>query len=110
MTEVIMEHKILLRYPLGNPTRVWKQDNFVLSQFEAFGNNMRKTVKAMADVAFDTVETEVPAILAILVKVIPNLSGEFSYRYSITRDIKSQVKTRKFTKIFRKQFYCPIGF
>ena len=51
-----VEHKILARYPLSNPTRKWKQDNFVLSQFEAFGNNMRKTVKAMADVGFDMVE------------------------------------------------------
>ena len=49
-------HKIFARYPLSNPTRKWKQDNFVLSQFEAFGNNMRKTVKAMADVGFDMVE------------------------------------------------------
>lgn len=51
-----MEHKILNRYPLGNPRRKWTQDNFVLSQFKAYGNNMRKCVKACADVGFDTVE------------------------------------------------------
>ena len=51
-----MEHKILNRYPLKNPRRKWKQDNFVLSQFKAHGNNMRRCVKACADVGFDTVE------------------------------------------------------
>ena len=25
-----MEHKLLTRYPIGNPRRVWKQDNFIL--------------------------------------------------------------------------------
>ncbi len=51
-----MQHKILSRYPIGNPKRVWKQKDFILSQFKAYGNDMRKTVKAMADVGFDTVE------------------------------------------------------
>ena len=26
-----MKHKLLARYPIGNPNRVWRQDNFVLS-------------------------------------------------------------------------------
>ena len=26
-----MQHKLLARYPIGNPRRVWRQDNFVLS-------------------------------------------------------------------------------
>ena len=51
-----MEHKILNRYPIGNPRRKWTQDNFVLSQFKAHGNDMRKCIKACADVGFDTVE------------------------------------------------------
>ena len=51
-----MEHMILNRYPIGNPRRKWTQDNFVLSQFKAQGKNMRKHVKACADVGFDTVE------------------------------------------------------
>ena len=51
-----MEHKILNRYPLRNPRRKWMQDNFILSQFKAHGNNMRKHIKACADVGFDTVE------------------------------------------------------
>lgn len=51
-----MEHKILNRYPIGNPRRKWRQDHFVLSQFKAIGNNMRKHIKACADVGFDTVE------------------------------------------------------
>lgn len=51
-----MEHKILNRYPIGNPRRKWRQDNFVLSQFKAQGNDMRKHIKACFDVGFDTVE------------------------------------------------------
>ena len=51
-----MEHKILNRYPIGNPRRKWTQDRFILSQFKAHGNDMRKHVKACADVGFDTVE------------------------------------------------------
>ena len=51
-----MEHKILNRYPIGNPRRKWTQDNFVLSQFKAHGNDMRKHIKACTDVGFDTVE------------------------------------------------------
>ena len=45
-----MEHKILNRYPIGNPRRKWTQDHFVLSQFKAHGNDMRKHIKACADV------------------------------------------------------------
>ena len=26
-----MKHQLLARYPLGNPRRVWKQDNFILN-------------------------------------------------------------------------------
>ena len=25
-----MEHKLLARYPIGNPRRVWRQDNFII--------------------------------------------------------------------------------
>ena len=51
-----MKHKILNRYPIGNPRRKWRQEQFVLSQFKAHGNDMYKHVKACADVGFDTVE------------------------------------------------------
>ena len=51
-----MEHRILNRYPIGNPRRKWRQERFILSQFKAYGNNMRKHIKACADVGFDTVE------------------------------------------------------
>ena len=51
-----MKQIILNRYPIGNPRRKWTQDHFILSQFKAHGNNMRKHVKACADVGFDTVE------------------------------------------------------
>lgn len=51
-----MEHRILNRYPLGNPRRKWKQEDFVLSQFKGYGNDLYKHAKTCADVGFDTVE------------------------------------------------------
>ena len=26
-----MEHKLLARYPIGNPRRIWRQDNLILN-------------------------------------------------------------------------------
>ena len=51
-----MEHKILARYPLGNPRRFWQQDNFVLSTFSAKGENMRGILETCADAGFNLVE------------------------------------------------------
>lgn len=51
-----MEHKILARYPLGNPRRLWQQDNFVLSTFSAKGDNMRGILETCADAGFTMVE------------------------------------------------------
>lgn len=51
-----MEHKILSRYPLGNPHRVWRQDNFVLSTFSAKGENMRDVLENCADAGFTMLE------------------------------------------------------
>ena len=51
-----MEHKILARYPLGNPRRIWQQDNFVLSTFSAKGKNMRGILETCADADFTMVE------------------------------------------------------
>ena len=51
-----MEHKILPRYPLGNPRRMWRQDNFVLSTFSAKGENMRGILQVCADAGFTMVE------------------------------------------------------
>ena len=51
-----MEHKILSRYPLGNPRRMWRQDNFVLSTFSAKGENMRGILQTCADAGFTMVE------------------------------------------------------
>ena len=51
-----MEHKILARYPLGNPHRIWTQDNFVLSNFSAKGNNMRKVIRNCAEAGFNLLE------------------------------------------------------
>ncbi|MBP3293750.1 MAG: hypothetical protein J6N32_08350 [Clostridia bacterium] len=51
-----MEHRILKRYPVGNPHRLWKQDNFILSTFSARGDNMRDTLENCAAAGFNMVE------------------------------------------------------
>lgn len=51
-----MEHKILARYPIGNPHRIWKQDNFILSNFSAKGDNMRKVIRNCAEAGFNLLE------------------------------------------------------
>lgn len=51
-----MENKILKRYPLGNPHRIWKQDNYVLSNFSAKGDDMRKVIRNCAAAGFNMLE------------------------------------------------------
>ena len=51
-----MEHRILSRYPLGNPHRLWRQDNFILSTFSAKGENMRGILETCAAAGFNLVE------------------------------------------------------
>lgn len=51
-----MEHRILKRYSLGNPHRLWQQDNFVLSTFAARGTNMRDALENCADAGFNMLE------------------------------------------------------
>ncbi|MHB1152849.1 MAG: hypothetical protein ACYCWE_09225 [Eubacteriales bacterium] len=51
-----MKHVILSRYPLGNPHRVWRQDNFVLSTFAARAKNMRDALENCADAGFNLLE------------------------------------------------------
>lgn len=51
-----MENKILKRYPLGNPHRIWKQDNFILSNFAALATDMRKAIRHCKEAGFNMVE------------------------------------------------------
>lgn len=51
-----MEHRILKRYPIGNPRRLWQQDNFVLSTFAARAANMRDAVENCAEAGFTMLE------------------------------------------------------
>lgn len=51
-----MKHIILSRYPLGNPHRVWRQDNFVLSTFAARAKNMRDALENCALADFNLLE------------------------------------------------------
>ena len=51
-----MQHKILPRYPIGSKRRNWKQDYFILSNFSARANNMKKAIMNCKDAGFNTVE------------------------------------------------------
>lgn len=51
-----MKHRILERRPLGNPHRLWRQDNFVLSTFSVPGNNVRRALTTCAEAGFNMVE------------------------------------------------------
>ena len=62
-----MKYKLLARFPLSNPRRLWQQDNFVLSTFSpgslAFDEDseqtdraMRRSVKACYDAGFNLLE------------------------------------------------------
>ena len=51
-----MKHVILSRYPLGNPRRIWRQDNFILSTFSARAKNMRDALENCAEAGFNLLE------------------------------------------------------
>lgn len=51
-----METKIIYRKPLGNPTRTYRQDNFLLSTFRALTKKPRKGLELCKDLGFDMVE------------------------------------------------------
>ena len=62
-----MEKKMLARYPLGNPRRLWQQDTFTLSTFNPdrisfrveqpdAAEIMRRSVKTCADAGFNLLE------------------------------------------------------
>ncbi len=51
-----MEHKILPRYPLGNPHRLWKQDNLVLSTFSVRADSIRNAMETCKAAGFNMVE------------------------------------------------------
>jgi len=51
-----MKHTILTRRPIGNPHRVWRQDNYVLSTFSAVGGNMRDVLENCKEAGFTMVE------------------------------------------------------
>ncbi len=54
MTDIT--HKLLERHPLGNPHRVWRQDNYILSTFSCRGDNMRRAVRTCRDAGFNLIE------------------------------------------------------
>ena len=54
MTDIT--HKLLERHPLGNPHRIWRQDNYILSTFSCLGDNMRRAVRTCRDAGFNLIE------------------------------------------------------
>ena len=62
-----MKKKLLARFPLSNPRRLWRQDNFILSTFspgllslkndnEEASEKMRRSVKTCVDAGFNLLE------------------------------------------------------
>jgi len=53
--------KMLARYPLGNPRRKWKQDNFIISLFEPGPMGLDKAGPHQCEIARNGVQTAVDA-------------------------------------------------
>lgn len=61
-----MNHKLLARHPLGNPRRIWRQDNFILSTFSPAATDYkpdpdaeqktRRAVRTCAEAGFNLLE------------------------------------------------------
>jgi hypothetical protein len=51
-----MQHRILPRVPVGNPRRIWRQDNFILSTFSARGRDMRSVIENCTEAGFNLLE------------------------------------------------------
>jgi len=52
-----METKLIKRYPLGNPDRIWRQDNFIISTFNASAKDMRLAFTNLKEAYFNLAET-----------------------------------------------------
>ena len=52
----IMDEKIIKRYPLGNPTRKWRQDNFIISTFNGIAKNIVKGFQILKEAHFNLAE------------------------------------------------------
>jgi len=55
---IAMEKKFFKRYPLGNPTRFWRQDRFIISTFSIGGatENIRLSLETLKAANFNLVE------------------------------------------------------
>lgn len=51
-----METKIIYRKPLGNSKRKYRQDNFIISTFKAYTENVRRGIELCKELDFDMVE------------------------------------------------------
>lgn len=53
-----MEKKVFKRYPIGNPTRFWRQDRFIISTFSIGGatENIRLSLETLKEANFNLVE------------------------------------------------------
>jgi len=88
-----MKHKMLARYPIGNPRRAWRQDNFLLSianpgpigleyKDEWTAKKTRRAVKTCLDLGFNLLDTcwASPEMGMEIVRTAEALGGKIIYQ------------------------------
>ena len=104
-----MRHQLLARYPLGNPRRVWRQDNFIASianpgpigldyRDELSAQKTRRAVKTCMDIGFNVLDTcwASPEMGMEIVRTAERLGGHVLYQ-----DLK------RFGGMGEKNVFCP---
>ncbi len=89
----MMEHKLFARFPIGNPRRVWKQDNFLLTVASAGPMSMqapstltlqkvRRSVKTSMDAGFDVLGClwAAPEVGAEIVRTAERYGGKVLFQ------------------------------
>ena len=88
-----MKNKLLARYPVGNPRRVWRQDHFILSianpgpigleyRDELSAKKTRRAVKTCIDIGFNSLETcwASPEMGMEILRTAENYGGRVVYQ------------------------------
>ena len=104
-----MDKKLLARYPLGNPRRVWRQDNLLLNVASAGPMGLeiedawtlektRRAVKTCMDAGFNMIGTlwGSPAVVREILRTAERLGGHVLYQ-----DLK------RFGGMGDKNVFCP---
>jgi len=88
-----MEKKLLARYPIGNPRRVWRQDNFIFCissaapvgldlDGELLGEKIRRSVKTCVEAGFNLIGTlwASPAVSREILRAAEGLGANVLYQ------------------------------